>query len=292
MSSGLGTAPSSLPHPLAIAIPPAQSSSSLPTSGSNSPLSEQLHRRHQLSLSRVRTYGGGSTLQIPGPISPIDSGHYVALVQNSVGYERCTTSLFVRSPLAIRLEWASSPLTSGSASPLPSSSSFSVATDSNSQSGSSSNRSNRQSPVIRALRGETITLRCLVNGFPVSELYWLHNAQSIAAASTTSLTSDAGALGGTSGTSSLPSSSSSQSDGQQQQSSRGGNTVSSSLLLQLNEQSKGGMYQCFARNRFQIVQTSAEIVVIGTYFSTSEHTLHAFTPNDNYFQLFHSIINR
>lgn len=257
-----GASSTSLPHPQAISIP-------VQSSGGSGGLSidQANYRRHQMSLSRLRTFGGGSTLLIPGPISQLDSGHYVALVANSVGYERCSAALYVRSPLSVRLQWSSA----FSSSSSPSSTSTTSADRSASASSSSANRSRS---VIRALRGEHIQLRCIVNGFPVSELIWLHNAQPLppvgsaggpvlvggsppAAALPAGESSGVGSTSGSGG--GLPRS---QSD---TQSALSFDSSISRLELHLDEQSKGGMYQCFARNRFQVVQTSVEVVILGMY---------------------------
>ena len=263
--SSSGTSSSgALPHSYAIALPvqtvtsSSSSSSSLSSASSSSSNGQssnidQMYRRHQMSLSRIRTFGGGSTILIPGPISQIDSGHYVALVQNTIGYDRCITTLYVQTPLSIRMEWSS--LVS------------SFATSQTESSPKLMSDSTNRARMIRAIRGERIQLRCIVNGFPVSDLYWLHNGMPLTTVTATT-TSNGNEHG-------HHHHQMQQQQQQQQQSSSGSSLPQHSdgqsstiqtIELHLDEQHKSGMYQCFGRNRFQVVQTSVQIVVIGMCF--------------------------
>ena len=246
-SSSLPSSSSPLPHPFAVPIPMTQSSVSTISTSTNG--GSTTDRRQQISLSRIRTFGGGSTLQIPGPISQIDSGHYVALVQNNIGYDRCTTTMYVHSTISIQMEW-SSPSNSGSSPPFFTSL----------KSTGSSTLSNR-SHVVRVIRGETVHLRCIVNGFPVNELYWLHNAVPLAMVhhKSSSSPSNSGGLS----SESIQHQSSSGSNVPQSEVFNSGGSTSQTIQLYLDEQHKSGMYQCFARTRFQVVQTSVQIVIIG-----------------------------
>ncbi|UXI18792.1 hypothetical protein NH340_JMT04735 [Sarcoptes scabiei] len=137
---------------------------------------ESEQRRHQLLVSsRLRSLD--STLMIPGPISQSNAGHYVAIVVNNVGYDRCITTVNVRASLSIELDHI--PIIR-----IPSS-----ASNNNENDPSYRDDTVRyQSIIINhhhhrrrnfAIRGQTIRLRCLIRGFPLDQISWLHNTELI-----------------------------------------------------------------------------------------------------------------
>lgn len=204
-----------------------------------------------LGTSRLRNLG--STLVIQGPISQSNSGYYIGIVSNTIGYDRCLTTVYVRSLLKLRLEVVKE---------TPNAELDYRTTASMSTTATIANRT-----IVRVVRGQSARLRCSVSGFPVSSVYWLHNTMPV-------LLNDK-----TNSANSVSSSSYLMMFGQQQQpppqqSSSPDRfsmgtllppppTMVRELVLRMDEQKQSGMYQCFARNRFETSQASVELMVIG-----------------------------
>lgn len=209
----------------------------------------QLTRRQQISLGRVRSYG--STLLLPGPIGQSNSGHYVAIVSNSVGYDRCISTVNVRSSLSVVIvenveQWKSN----------------SSLGDSSAASGSSS----RRQPLIRAVRGDTVQLKCIVNGFPLADVHWLHNTLAVTSGQATKTSNEHYYHYNHNNDDNFETTKSIKSL-LAFASVSGMNVAEISAIKQLDlsltDQSQAGMYQCFARNRFETIQATVQIMVIG-----------------------------
>lgn len=179
-------------------------------------------------ISHGRIKNLGSTLYIPGPIEQKDSGHYVALVSNSIGQDKCVSTVYVRTPLTVRLEMV-------------------LADDQLADTTRPSTRSQ-----FKVVRGHRVRFRCTVTGSPTTDVYWLHNTAPIDSAhklvSPVVRDSESGdRQGSATGTASRHSDIS----------------AIRHLELLLDDPKQSGMYQCLARNRFEVAQGTIELLVIG-----------------------------
>lgn len=256
-----GSTSSTTVNTFAVPIPIQSTGNNGDNQNEDESLLRQLTRRHQMSLSRLRSFG--STLLIPGPISQTNAGHYVAIVTSSVGYDRCITTVNVRSPLSVRI----------------------IQGDSH----NSSVVDTANKPVIRAIRGDRLQLRCVVSGFPLTDVYWLHNTQPVGGSGAVSgVVSPSNAAVpvnqqlvstnnfyyhynhyethiGEPNSSPLKSLLNVYSGPSGSSPSLVDISAIKQLTLQLDEQTRSGMYQCFANNRFEVVQSAVQIQVIGKF---------------------------
>lgn len=217
-----------------------------------------------LGLGASRLKNLGSTLVIQGPIGQSDSGYYIGIVSNTIGYDRCLTTVYVRSLLKVKLEVVKETLSDPEH-------------DYRMKTTTTTISFNNNQTTVRVVRGQSARLRCSVSGFPVSSIYWLHNTMPL-------LPNEK---------SSSPSSSSSYLmlfNHQQQQPHSSPDRFSMGTLmpstpttivresvLKMDEQKQSGIYQCFARNRFETSQASLELMVIGKCLSQSQtHVLSLF----------------
>lgn len=251
----------------AMSIPSTDTSSMMIEPGnqklSSADQKQREQRRQQLILSRLRSMD--STLIIPGPIGQANAGHYVAIVANNVGYDRCITTVNVRSSLSVRIE------------PIQVSSSKSQ------ESKHKPPNQKMKSKIIRVVRGETIRLRCIVQGFPLTDVYWLHNTNYIANSNAASdvhqkfptpainyhynnygnIRSDPNYFQ-TKSNSFIKSNSGVKHQQQMLQEDKDISAIQH-LDLVLNDRGRSGMYQCFASNPFETVQATIQIQVIGRW---------------------------
>ncbi|XP_075585762.1 uncharacterized protein LOC124494681 isoform X5 [Dermatophagoides farinae] len=293
-----------MPIPVQQSNDQSSSQSSNTIGGQNVDPNSKEYRRHQLMLSRLRSMG--STLLITGPITHSNAGHYIAIVANTVGYDRCITTVNVRSPLTVRID--SVPIQG-----VSSKKSTMMPTPHLRQQQQQFYQESKQPRIIRGVRGETIRIRCTVHGFPLSDVYWLHNTQVILVNSgqsgrdgneqqqeqklqpavnyhyhhgvvnLDSLSSSPSGYYPGSGSGNLRSRikmntanylqvyATDMNVDQANSNNRRDISAIQHLDLALDDRSKSGMYQCFARNRFETTQATIQVQFVDQPPSIVEH---------------------
>ena len=287
-----------MPIPVQQSNDQSSSQSSNTIGGQNVDPNSKEYRRHQLMLSRLRSMG--STLLITGPITHSNAGHYIAIVANTVGYDRCITTVNVRSPLTVRID--SVPIQG-----VSSKKSTMMPTPHLRQQQQQFYQESKQPRIIRGVRGETIRIRCTVHGFPLSDVYWLHNTQVILVNSgqsgrdgneqqqeqklqpavnyhyhhgvvnLDSLSSSPSGYYPGSGSGNLRSRIKMNTANylqvyvtdmnvdQANSNNRRDISAIQHLDLALDDRSKSGMYQCFARNSFETTQATIQVQFVGKW---------------------------